>query len=180
MIISQSFYPSYYTLLVPPVVIVIIVFISYWREIVAYEWKQVRTKEFISNTFLATTQGMIAQAVGIIIVVYGIGISEPVFGLSITPYAVFSSTFIAAVLEEVVYRGILFSALDRRFGFWPAAVISSVVFAVSHHNYAAYLGYFLLGVVWCKAYKKTNNLGVVIAAHTFFNAAYFVVKFAQG
>lgn len=179
MITLQLRIPNYYTLLIPPIVIAAIVIFSYWREIVEYDWKQIRTKRFIKETYLATTNGIIAQAVGILTLVYVIGVKEPVFGVAITPFIIFNSTFISAILEEVVYRKIIFNVLDRRFGFWAAAILSSVVFAISHYNYAAYLGYFLLGIVWCMAYKKTNNLGVVIAAHTIFNAAYFVVRSLQ-
>jgi membrane protease YdiL (CAAX protease family) len=39
----------------------------------------------------------------------------------------------AAVMEEVAYRGVLFVLLDRWLGgWWPAVVVSSLVFAAAH------------------------------------------------
>jgi len=179
MVGLQLGFPSRATLLIPPLVITATILAVYWNEIKTYSWAGIRTKDFALNTFYAATQGIIAQAAGIVLVVHVLGVEEPKIGLAITPFVVFNSTFVSAILEEVVYRKILFGVLDKRFGFWPAAVVSSLLFAVSHYNYAAHLGYFLLGLVWCRAYKKTGDLGVVIAGHTLFNAVSFIIRFLR-
>ncbi len=179
MVGVQFAYPSQITLLVPPTVVILAILFFFRQEIRSYKWACLFQPNQMYNVFIALTHGLIAQAVGIVIVEYGFRVAEPNNGLQITTFVLISSTFFSAILEEVVYRKIIFSKLDRRFGFWPAAVGSSILFAVSHYNYAAHLGYFFLGMVWCYAYKKSGNLGVVIAAHTVFNALYFVVRFLQ-
>lgn len=40
----------------------------------------------------------------------------------------------APVIEEVVFRGVLFQGLRRELGLWPAAVISSIAFGVVHYE----------------------------------------------
>jgi len=40
--------------------------------------------------------------------------------------------FVAPICEEVVYRGLLWGALDRRWGQWVALTVSTVVFALAH------------------------------------------------
>lgn len=40
--------------------------------------------------------------------------------------------FVAPICEEVVYRGLLCGALDRRWGRWVALTVSTVVFALAH------------------------------------------------
>ncbi|MFN3007640.1 CPBP family intramembrane glutamic endopeptidase [Mycolicibacterium wolinskyi] len=40
--------------------------------------------------------------------------------------------FIAPFCEEVVYRGLLWGALEQRWGRWVALVVSTVVFALAH------------------------------------------------
>ncbi|WP_309123216.1 CPBP family intramembrane glutamic endopeptidase [Paenibacillus sp.] len=179
MVGVQFGFPSQITLLVPPTVIILAILFLYRRQIRSYQWVDLTRSNQLYNIFIALTHGLIAQAIGIVIIEYGFRIPEPDIGLQITTVVLISSTFFSAILEEVVYRKIIFSNLDRRIGFWGAAAISSLLFAVSHYNYAAHLGYFFLGMVWCYAYKKSGNLGVVIAAHTIFNAIYFVVRILQ-
>lgn len=45
---------------------------------------------------------------------------------------VLAAVVLAPIGEEVIFRGILFQALRRRVGLWPAATISAAVFAVVH------------------------------------------------
>jgi len=40
--------------------------------------------------------------------------------------------FVAPICEEVVYRGLLWGALERRWGQWVALTVSTVVFALAH------------------------------------------------
>ena len=40
--------------------------------------------------------------------------------------------FVAPICEEVVYRGLLWGALDRRWGQWVALTVSTAVFALAH------------------------------------------------
>lgn len=47
---------------------------------------------------------------------------------------VVAAVVIAPVLEETVFRGVLFQGLRRRIGLWPGAVISGLVFGVVHHE----------------------------------------------
>jgi uncharacterized protein len=40
--------------------------------------------------------------------------------------------FVAPICEEIVYRGLLWGALERKWGRWVALVVSTVVFACAH------------------------------------------------
>lgn len=40
--------------------------------------------------------------------------------------------FVAPLCEEIVYRGLLWEAVDRRWGRWVALVVTTVVFALAH------------------------------------------------
>jgi membrane protease YdiL (CAAX protease family) len=40
--------------------------------------------------------------------------------------------FVAPFCEEVIYRGLLWGALEQRWGRWVAVVVSTVVFALAH------------------------------------------------
>ena len=39
---------------------------------------------------------------------------------------------IAPVVEETMFRGLMLRTLMRRWGFWPAALASSAIFALFH------------------------------------------------
>lgn len=77
------------------------------------------------------------------------------------------------VIEEIVFRRWLFKPLDKRFGLWPALVVSSVVFGLAHFDpaspgaiiWTAFLGLALAGV-----YRWSNNLWVPIIMHITVNA----------
>lgn len=40
--------------------------------------------------------------------------------------------FVAPLCEEIIYRGLLWGAVDRRWGRWAALVVTTVVFALAH------------------------------------------------
>lgn len=45
---------------------------------------------------------------------------------------VFATVVMAPLVEEVVFRGVLFQALRRKLGLWPGAIISSLAFGFIH------------------------------------------------
>jgi len=180
VIAVQWAFPTSFTTIWPPLVFVIVSIVMYRKELRAYDWGTVWKKSFWEPTFFAVTQGMIAQAIGIVAVQHAIGIQPQALPFEITLWAAMSAIVFSGILEELVYRKSVFGFLDGRISFWPAAAVSSLFFAIVHANYAAWLGYFLLGLVWCRTYKKTGDIGVVIASHMIFNAVALFVMAGRG
>lgn len=180
VLVVQWFDTSERTTIWPPMLFVVLALVLYQGEIRKYDWAALRRIPFWESVMFAVTQGMIAQAVGIASIRYVAGIEPPDVPIEITPMVWISVIFFSAITEELVYRKIVLSSLQRYTGFWTGAVISSLLFALAHHNYSAYLGYFLLGLVWCRAYRNTGNLGVLIAAHIAFNAIAMIVIAVRG
>ncbi len=88
----------------------------------------------------------------------------------------FIAVVLAPIVEEVVFRGILFRALGDRIGVWLAAIVSSAIFAVIHIEVVlsqpvALGGLFAVGMVLALAYQWTGNLLVPVVGHAVFNAA---------
>ena len=86
----------------------------------------------------------------------------------------FVATFTAPFVEEVVYRGVLYSAFQRRMGVPMAFILVTFLFAVVHvpQYYPSYSTIFLLGLlsVMLTAIRvKTGNLLPCIILHTLFN-----------
>lgn len=180
MIGIQLRYPTEATTIWPPILFVAIAALLYRKEIKTYDWPAFKSAPFWGSAFFAVTQGMIAQAIGIVMISHILGVEEPAIPIGLTPAVMISAVVFSAILEELVYRFVLFGFLERLTGFWIAALVSSGLFAFAHYNVSAYLGYFLLGIVWCRVYKKTGNIGVVIMAHMAFNLIAMVVMSVRG
>lgn len=176
----QIMVPSEGTIVWPSLLFVLAVIGLYREEVTEYDWGRLKGAAFWESTGFAVTQGIIVQAVGIVIVTYGLKVSQPIVSLGLTPFIVISSILLSPIIEELVFRKIMFSSLEKMVGFWPSAVVSSVLFAVSHYNTSASLGYILLGIVWCRAYRKSGNLGVVVIAHMIFNALALLIGGLRG
>jgi CAAX protease family protein len=86
--------------------------------------------------------------------------------------SLFGTVVAAPVLEEIVFRGLLFATLRRRLA-WPvAAVISAAIFAAAHGYGAAGFGsVFISGLLWAVAYEKTGSVLPGTAAHVANNVA---------
>lgn len=79
---------------------------------------------------------------------------------------------LAPVVEETIFRGVLFQALRRRLGLFPGMFLSGAVFAVMHTELTEplyLLALWLFGVWLAAALHRTGTLLVPILAHATFN-----------
>ncbi len=86
---------------------------------------------------------------------------------------------VAATIEEVLYRALLFRILEERAGTRWALGVSSIVFCVSHVANAGFgpitlASVTLTGLMWAGVYAVTRNLWVASAHHACWNAAIFL------
>jgi membrane protease YdiL (CAAX protease family) len=79
------------------------------------------------------------------------------------------------ILEETVFRGILYRALRRQWSFAPAALASAAVFALVHLSWVGLAPYLLLGVVFAFLYERSGSLLAPWAAHGAFNGFNLVI-----
>lgn len=113
---------------------------------------------------------------------------------SISFETILGGVLIAPFIEELLYRGYLFGQLQRRakLGFWAAALLSAVVFALIHLNNpevramsvggkASHLGLIAaggIGYAWLfQAWKF--NLWVPIGLHLFMNLWWHVLDMGE-
>lgn len=91
-------------------------------------------------------------------------------------------TFVALVMlapfvEETLFRGFLFQAFRRTFGFWAGAVGVSLLFAVAHGQANVGVDVFVLSMFLCYLREKTDSLWPSIALHALKNLVAFIVLF---
>lgn len=67
--------------------------------------------------------------------------------------------------EEMMFRGTFFAGLRERYGFWPAAIVSSAVFAVMHLNPWSIFCTFIIGMFYALLFEKTGSLVYSILGH---------------
>jgi len=81
----------------------------------------------------------------------------------------------APLMEEIVFRGVLYSNARRWFPKWYALAASSLVFAVVHANLLSFIPLAALGAVFAEVYDRTRNLAVPVIMHGFFNLSNFLI-----
>jgi membrane protease YdiL (CAAX protease family) len=81
--------------------------------------------------------------------------------------------FVAPICEELFFRGFVFRVLRLRMSFWPAAVLSGVLFGVVHPPLVVMPVLAVLGVAFCWVYERTGSLIPGIAMHALNNTIAF-------
>ena len=76
----------------------------------------------------------------------------------------------APILEELLFRGVLFGGLSKIMPLWPAILLSGLVFAVIHINAATLIPLWFLGAAFAWLYVRTGTLLAPMAVHFTFNA----------
>ncbi|HEY9785115.1 MAG TPA: type II CAAX endopeptidase family protein [Candidatus Obscuribacterales bacterium] len=78
-----------------------------------------------------------------------------------------SMAIIGPVLEEILFRGILYTALRRTWGIGPSIIVSSMLFSLLHGQGAPWLliGKFTVGALNAFALEKTRSIVPGIVAH---------------
>jgi uncharacterized protein len=87
---------------------------------------------------------------------------------------------LVGLAEEWWFRGYALQALARGTGFWPAAVISSLIFGALHvskpdENFIDIFNIIALGMIMCFALQRTGSLWLPVGFHTAFDFMQFFV-----
>ncbi len=103
-------------------------------------------------------------------------------GFSSALFGVAGVILVAATIEEVVFRGVMFQALESAWGTVPALWLQSLIFSVLHiANLDSNLGTpelvvtvisgTLIGAFWTVLFVQSRNIWVVAANHAAWNFA---------
>ena len=114
-------------------------------------------------------------------VLFALGIYELVLfrGGSPALFGVAALISIAAILEEMTYRCLLFRLLERAWGTKPALVVQAVAFALQHlenveqggisDKVTMLVSVIVTGLLWAGVFVLARNLWVVAANHAAWN-----------
>lgn len=76
---------------------------------------------------------------------------------------------LAPLVEETLFRGIIFGSLQAYFGKWTAAVISAAIFSGLHLQAYGFFPRFILGIALVYLYDKYKSLYPSVALHALNN-----------
>lgn len=96
-----------------------------------------------------------------------------------------SLVLLPPIVEEILFRGFLYTGLRKALSFWPAAVITSIVFGAGHLQFGsgapllwvAALDTFALSMVLTFLREHTKSLWPAIIIHMLKNALAFSLLF---
>ena len=87
-------------------------------------------------------------------------------------------------MEEIVFRGLLYQSLRKRFSSFGAALSSALFFAIFHIDAITNLSIlslgfvFLLGIALAAMFERTRCLGNCISLHVSYNATMIAIHYA--
>lgn len=80
----------------------------------------------------------------------------------------------APISEELFFRGLMFRGL-LHWGFWPAAVVSALVFSAIHFDVGSLFPYFVIGMILAWLYWARGSLAEAVLFHFLFNTTSVVL-----
>ncbi|MBS4179600.1 CPBP family intramembrane glutamic endopeptidase [Lederbergia citrea] len=99
--------------------------------------------------------------------------------IKLFPLVMVASSIIGPILEEIVFRKVIFGTLYNRLPFWAAALISSLAFSLAHMEPKHLILYAAMGFTFAFLYVKTKRIIVPIISHMMMNTLVTVVQFTN-
>lgn len=93
------------------------------------------------------------------------------------PLAILVSSIIGPILEEIVFRKVIFGTLYNRFPFGIAAVLSSLAFSLAHFEITHLILYAAMGFTFAFLYVITGRIIVPIISHMAMNTLVTIAQF---
>lgn len=161
-----------------PLVIVLLIWIVRLSKVPMQEYLALRWPSWRE---LAIGAGGLAIVLGLSnLAAVALGEQSPAFiadtfnsaqAAGLLPLLVFAFVFLGPLQEELVFRGFFFAGFAPAIGAWPAIVLTSAVWAVSHGQYQwFFIGeIFALGVLFGWLRWRTGSTLLTFILHAFVN-----------
>jgi membrane protease YdiL (CAAX protease family) len=162
--------------------IFVAVVLSYWAFVRYYERRTVRELSLRQWWWIPLAAVAGALSIGVtILFLYATGHYELLsfrgFGQAA---GILGTIWIAAVIEEVAFRGILFRIFEEGIGTKAAWIASAVIFSAAHLTnngvrWVTVLSVTLAGLMWAGVFIVSRNLWVAAMHHCCWNATIFMI-----
>ena len=91
---------------------------------------------------------------------------------------VIRTVILAPIVEELIFRGLIFNRIKGYLGFWAAAVISAAIFGIYHLNLAQGIYAFIFGILFCLIYRRFESLWSCIFMHAAANLLSVILEYS--
>src|SRR5699024_1090959 len=85
------------------------------------------------------------------------------------PIFIIVPALVGPILEEIIFRKIIFGSLYKRTNFFIAAALSSLIFGIIHQEPEHILIYAAMGFVFAFIYVQTKRIMIPIIVHMSMN-----------
>ncbi len=92
-------------------------------------------------------------------------------------FAFLTLVVLTPILEETLFRGVLFKGLRVHLPFWASAIVVSGLFAVAHGQWNVAVDTFALSLILCFLVERSKSIVPAIALHALKNLAAFLLLF---
>ncbi|MBR3853130.1 MAG: CPBP family intramembrane metalloprotease [Tidjanibacter sp.] len=89
-------------------------------------------------------------------------------------WAILSVVVCAPILEEILFRGLIFESCRERFGSGAAVLISALLFGLVHGVPVQIINAFVVGLIFGYIYLRTGSLLSVIILHAINNGIAYI------
>lgn len=93
----------------------------------------------------------------------------------VAPILIVCIVLFAPILEEIVFRRVVFGGIYTKTNFWIAALASALIFAAVHNELEHILVYLMPGLVFSYIYYKTKRIWTPMIAHLLMNGFVMIV-----
>lgn len=91
----------------------------------------------------------------------------------VSPIIIICIVLFAPILEEIIFRRVIFGGIYQKTNFWIATIVSALVFAAVHNEFEHLLTYMMPAFVFAYLYYRTKRILTPMIAHLLMNG--FVV-----
>lgn len=92
------------------------------------------------------------------------------------PLVILVTSIFGPILEEIIFRKIIFGSFYKRFNLVISSLISSVIFGLAHFELSHIILYSAMGLTFAFLYVKTKRIIVPIFAHVAMNTLVVVFQ----
>ena len=97
--------------------------------------------------------------------------------IKMSPVIFLSVAIIGPILEEIIFRKIIFGTFFQNHSFFFSAFISSLIFAAAHLEWEHIILYSAIGFTFAFLYVHTKTIIVPIFTHIFMNSSVILIQF---
>ena len=93
--------------------------------------------------------------------------------------SIITIALLPAVFEELLFRGVIFTSFNKKYGAYVAIIISALLFGIYHMNWVQGIYAFVFGLTLAYIYFKSNSLFVPIILHFMNNLMSVLLDYFQ-